>query len=204
MSNDLSIISNNQSALANLAAVASQAQQMRLLKFVKGKWLIGDDEVSADRQFIAHAHQLVHGWVKFEDRKVVEQRVGIVADGFKLAERDELGDTDESRWGIENGEPKDPWSRQYYLPLEDPETGELFTFVTGSKGGDTAIGRLTNQFLRNVRNGLPIVRLEIGFYKHKQYGRTEVPEFKVVGWTGASGNFAPGGGGRDMNDDIPF
>src|SRR3974390_3223996 len=104
MSKELSVISNNQTALANLAAVASQAQQMRLLKFVKGKWLIGDDEVSADRQFITHVHQLAHGWVKFSDRKVVEQRVGIVAEGFPLAEREVLGDNDTSQWETENGE----------------------------------------------------------------------------------------------------
>ena len=170
---------------------------MRLLKFVKGKWLIGDDDVSTDRQFIAHAHQLAHGWVKFSDRKVVEQRVGIVAEGFQMADRDELGDTDTSQWEIEDGKPKDPWVKQYYLPVEDADTGELLTFVTGSQGGNSAIGKLTSQFVRNVRNGLPVVQLEIGFYKHKKYGRTEVPEFRVTGWTGAPGV-------RDAGDDIPF
>jgi hypothetical protein len=44
MTNELSII-DNQSALAHLAAVAQQAQEMRLLKFVKGKWFVGDDEL---------------------------------------------------------------------------------------------------------------------------------------------------------------
>ena len=182
MSNNLPVISNNQSALANLAAVASQAQQMRLLKFVKGKWLIGDDDVSTDRQFIAHAHQLAHGWVKFSDRKVVEQRVGIVAEGFQMADRDELGDTDTSQWEIEDGKPKDPWVKQYYLPVEDADTGELLTFVTGSQGGNSAIGKLTSQFVRNVRNGLPVVQLEIGFYKHKKYGTVHVPVLKLNFW----------------------
>ena len=42
MTNELSII-NNQPALAHLAAVAQQAQEMRLLKFVKGVWGVGDE-----------------------------------------------------------------------------------------------------------------------------------------------------------------
>jgi hypothetical protein len=80
------------------------------------------------------------------------------------------------------------------LPLEDTDTGELLTFVTGSQGGNSAIGKLTRQFVRNVRNGLPVVRLSTGFYKHKTFGRVEVPEFPVTGWTGA-----PSTGGE-----IPF
>jgi hypothetical protein len=197
MSNELII--SNQAALQHLATVAAQAQGgMRLLKFIKGKWYVADDEVSADRTFIAHAHQLAHGWVKFnKDHKVEEQRIGIVAEGYPLAKREDLGDTDTTAWEIEDGQRKDPWVRQLYLPMEDSETGELLTFVTGSQGGNSAIGKLTNHFVRNVRNGLPLIQLEAGSYKHKKYGPTPVPEFRVTGWTG-------GPGVRDAGDDIPF
>src|SRR6516164_1593168 len=114
---------------------------MRLLKFVKGQFLSGDNEVPAGREFIAHADQLAHGYTKFVGGKVAEQRIGLVADeSFVLPERPELGDTDESRWETDSkGDPKDPWAFQYALPLEDPDTGELFTFVTGSHGGNSAI-----------------------------------------------------------------
>ncbi|HXB77112.1 MAG TPA: hypothetical protein VNX23_06835 [Bradyrhizobium sp.] len=184
MANELALI-KNETALTHLAAVAAQAQEMRLLKFSKGNWLIGDDELSADRLFIAHVHQLAHGWVKFIDGKVADQRVGIVANGFVVTDRSELGDTDRGQWEREpSGAPRDPWSKQYYLPLEDARTGELFTFVTGSQGGNSAIGKLTNLFLRNARRGLPIVTLATDFYKHKQYGRVEVPEFSLKSWTG--------------------
>jgi hypothetical protein len=194
----------SETALTHLAAVAAQAQEMRLLKFAKGKWYVGDDELPAGREFMAHVPQLAHGWVKFVDGKVAEQRVGIVADGFEHATRDELGDTDESKWEKDGaGAPRDPWTSQYYLPLEDAETGELLTFVTGSQGGNSAIGRLTNQFVRNVRRGLPLVRLAAGSYKHKNFGRVEVPEFAVTGWTGAFDNFAPRDVG-DLDEDIPY
>jgi hypothetical protein len=119
MANELALI-KNETALTHLAAVAAQAQEMRLLKFSKGNWLIGDDELSADRLFIAHVHQLAHGWVKFIDGKVADQRVGIVANGFVVTDRSELGDTDRGQWEREpSGAPRDPWSKQYYLPLED-------------------------------------------------------------------------------------
>jgi hypothetical protein len=197
-------IAKNEAALIHLAAVAAEAQEMRLLKFVKGKWYVGDDELSLGREFIAHVPQLAHGMVKFVDGKVAEQRVGIVADGFVLPSRDELGDIDSKNWETDHaGAPRDPWCHQYYLPLEDNDTGELFTFVTGSQGGNSAIGKLTSQFVRNARNGLPRVRLATGSYKHKTFGRVEVPEFSVRGWTGASDNFAPrGDGGSD--EEIPF
>jgi len=198
------LVVKNETALSHLAAVAAQAQEMRLLKFVKGKWVVGDDEMPVDQTFVAHAHQLAHGWVKFADGKMAEQRVGIVADGFVLATREELGDTDSGKWERDHaGAPRDPWCKQYYLPLENAETGELLTFVTGSQGGNSAIGRLTNQFVRNVRNGLPLVRLAAGSYKHKQFGRVEVPEFSVTGWTGGGHVDVPSVGG-DMSDEIPF
>jgi hypothetical protein len=203
MSNELVLI-KNETALSHLAAVAAKAQEARLLKFVKGKWEVGDDELPAGREFVAHVHQLMHGWVKFTDGKVAEQRVGIVSDGFALATRDELGDTDQSQWEKDHaGAPRDPWTCQYYLPLEDAETGELLTFVTGSQGGNSAIGKLTNQFVRKWRNGLPLVRLATSWYKHKNFGRVETPELIVTGWTGASGNFAPRGS-DDVSDSIPF
>jgi hypothetical protein len=186
MSNYLSL-ANDKPALARLAAVAKQAQTIALLKFAKGKWFIGDDEVAAGREFIAHPDQLAQGYTKFVGGKVVEQKIGIVADPtFVLPSRDELGDTDENRWEIDNnGKPRDPWVLQYFLPLEDGDTGELMSFTTSSQGGNSAIGKLTGLYLNNMHRGRPMVQLATGFYKHKTFGRVEVPEFKVSGWAGA-------------------
>jgi hypothetical protein len=50
----------NETALTHLAAVAAQAQEMRLLKFVKGKWYVGDDELPAGHEFIAHESTARH------------------------------------------------------------------------------------------------------------------------------------------------
>src|SRR4051794_14155937 len=106
----------------------------KLMKFVKGKYFIGDDEVEIGREMLAHVGSTVRGWTKFENSNVVDQRVGRISDGFKPPPRGELGDLDESKWERDStGKRRDPWSEQFYLPLEDLETGEIVAFVTSSK-----------------------------------------------------------------------
>jgi hypothetical protein len=154
----------------------------------------------------------MRGYVKFGGGKLVEQRLGKVAEGFQMPKREELGDTDKTAWECDaNGNPRDPWALQYYLPLEDAEIGEVLVFVTSSRGGCSAIGNLCNVFARNAGNGLPIIKLGTSSYRHKTYGRIDIPDFPVVGWNKASaidtgdehdmGHFSPA---DEMTDDCPF
>jgi hypothetical protein len=204
----------------------------KLLKFVKGKWEIGDDEVPLGTEYIAHIDQLARGWVRFEDGKVTDCKIGKVADRIKLPTRDELPDTDPTAWKEKDADdnPRDPWVKQWYLPLIAVETGDFATFVSGSNGGDNAISNLCRVYGHNMRDGLlPIVALKTGSYKHKKYGRIEEPDFPVVGWHGTprspiigndgddpkssptgDGNLGAGprtgnaAANADMNDSIPF
>jgi hypothetical protein len=177
----------------------------KLLKFTKGKYFVGDDEIPAGHEMIAHVVALARGWVKFEDGKVVEQRVGKVADGFILPDRDELGDTDESKWTRDaTGEPRDPWSSQMYLPMENTDTGEVVVFVTASHGGRSAIGTLCNVAARNLHKGLPVIRLNTSSYRHRSYGRIETPDFPVVNWTGAHVEARKPSVAKELDDEIPF
>jgi hypothetical protein len=172
---------------------------MRLLKFVKGKWFIGEDEQDGGRQLIAYPDQLAHGWAKFVGGKVVDSRIGLVTDPeFALPERAELGDTDESRWETDPyGQRKDSWVFQLYMPLEDAEGGEMVSFVGGSHGAKKAVNNLVNLYLRNVHKGRPIVHLAADSYKHKQFNRVDVPVFQVAAWTG--GNSLPAYDGPSYN-----
>jgi hypothetical protein len=122
-----------------------------------------------------------------------------------------LSDLDPKNWKERDndGVLRDPWVKQWYLPLTSNEIGDLVTFVTGSAGGDDAITSLCRVY-GNRRDGLlPIVALKAGSYKHKRYGRIETPDFDIVGWFGTptakpvpeTGN---AGGNDDMNDAIPF
>jgi hypothetical protein len=159
----------------------------KLLKFVKGKWEIGDDEVPIGTEYIAHIDQLAQGWVHFEDGEVVGDPIIVkIADGKKLPTREELGNTDKKKWEEgEDGKPRDPFVKQWYLPLVNIDSGELHTFVSGSNGGDQAIGALCNVYGRKLHDGqLPIVALQSSGYKHRKYGRIEKPELRIVGWDG--------------------
>jgi hypothetical protein len=138
-----------------------------------------------------------------------------VADGFKVPARSELADTDPKKWDMDSdGEPRDPWVLQWYLPLVGVESGELITFVTGSKGAICAIGTLCRVYGRKNRDGLlPIVALKMRSYKHKKYGRIETPELPIVGWDGEPTALEPtappsqpriGDAAGDLNDLIPF
>jgi hypothetical protein len=102
----------------------------------------------------------------------------------------------------------DPWVKQYFLPLEDLDTGALAIFVTGSEGGQEAIGRLCQIYARGSRKGLPIVELAADSYKSKRYGRIEIPDRRVIGWQpppDAVGHDSNGiGPGPNLSAEIPY
>lgn len=158
------------------------------LKFSKGEWLKGqnDDEVALGSRLAANMAELSIGWIRWEDGKPAERRMGLLAQGHKPEPRDALGYTDQSQWeDDENGKPKDPWNFTNELPLANPETGEQMTFSASSKGGIGAIGNLCKAYGREykARDGqVPIIELQRDSYKHKVYGKTYVPLIPIVAW----------------------
>jgi hypothetical protein len=179
-----------------------------LLKFVKGKYKIGDDEVPLGTQYVAHASQLVFCWIKFVDGKVADRRMGKAAEKWVPPERAELGDTDQSEWEVEDGRPKDPWVFQHLLPFEDIESGELAIFTTSSIGGRIAVERLVREYARRVRRkgsrALPIIRLGCKQMPTNKYGDVPRPDFPVIGWDEAPAGDPPQSRADEMSDAIPF
>jgi len=180
-----------------------------LLKFVKGKYKIGDDEVPLGTQYVAHASQLVFCWIKFVDGKVADRRMGKAAEKWEPPERAELGDTDQSEWenGLDN-KPKDPWSFQHLLPFEDMETGEVAIFVTSSIGGKIATEELTRAYARRLKRmksrANPIIKLASKDMRTKKYGLVPRPYFEVDGWEDAPAGDPPQSRADEMSDAIPF
>ena len=166
---------------------ANETVTWRLLKFVDGRYLLGgSEEVPLGRQYVALIPDIRRGWTKFVGGRLVDQKIGRLADGFKLQPRDTLGDIEKTAWETDgDGNFRDPWAAQIYLPLEDLESGELVVFVTGSKGGHRAVGSVCSVYGRAPDGGLPIIEIGESSYLHKLY-RRKIPEpkFTVVGRTG--------------------
>jgi hypothetical protein len=190
---------------ANL--LRASESQVRLLKFRKGKFFAKKkEEIPLGHQFRAFCRDWSRGWTKFVDNKIVDRRIGRVADGFRVPDRDELGDLDQSKWALGfGGVSVDPWVFQNLLPLEDPETGELFVFVTSSFGGKMAIHKLCHEFARNITRGTPTIELACETFPTDDYGPTLRPDFPIVKWehdTGTVEVTLPMS--AEMDDEIPF
>jgi hypothetical protein len=204
-------VENTALAIAAAAQEEGANELGKLLKFSKGHYLVGTEQIPVGKEFVAHVEHWTRGWVKFKHGELVERKVGRVADGFVVPKREELGDNDSSTWETDTrGEPQDPWSAQSYMPLEDIGSGEIVTFVSGSIGGRQAVSRLAARAARHLATmGLPIIKLGLESYKHKSYGRIDKPDFQIVGWTNpnpkkevvplvAEKNHA------EFSDDVPF
>lgn len=158
------------------------------LKFSKGEWLKGqnDDEVALGTRLAANMAELSIGWIRWEDKKPVERRMGLLAQGYVPEKRPELGFTDQAAWERDKDDkPVDPWSFTNELPMADPGTGEQMTISVSSKGGIGAIGNLCKAYGKEYRQRdgqVPIIELGRDSYKHKEYGKTYVPVLGIVDW----------------------
>ncbi len=166
----------------------------QLLKFNKGDWLCGEDdeEIEEGTEYTCNMNQLMIGWIKWVDNKPAEQLMGPLASGFRPARREELGDSDEEQWEVDDqGKARDPWQYSNYLLLKTPgdqaEEEQLFTFATSSKGGLGMMGDLCKVYGKEMRtrpDEWPIVAVGVRKYKHSnpEFGWIKVPTMKVVGW----------------------
>ena len=170
--------------------LAETASSTPLLRFKKAEYFKGDDEVEVGHEFIAYPFDAMRGLVHWKDDTVVEQRLGRIRDGFILEREDFPADED--------------WKPQYALPLEDPETGEFVAFVSGSFGGKKAIHNLINTTARAVKAGrgeaTPLIRLAVGSFTSKEYGKIACPSFEIVKQTVEVKPTIK----EEMSDGIPF
>lgn len=167
------------------------------LKFSKGEWLLGqnDDEIALGRMLAGNMSELSIGWIRWQDGKPAERRMGLLAQGHKPEARDALGYTDQTLWEVgDDGKAKDPWNFTNELPLADPETGEQMTFSASSKGGIGAIGNLCKAYGKEYRaqgSKVPVIELGRDSYKHSTYGKTYVPVLTISKWVENSSLASP-------------
>jgi hypothetical protein len=140
---------------------------------------------------------------------LIEHRVGRVADRFVVPAREDLDETDQTEWATGPKGPEDPWTQQSYLPLENVETGDIVTFVSGSVGGRSAVSKLCARAAKHLAAiGQPRIKLAVESYRHKTFGRIDKPDFQIVGWSNSLQADAPAAPvtnpPEDFSDSIPF
>jgi hypothetical protein len=125
MSNELAT-TGTPNAFEQYAAAMSTSFEGRLLKFDRfGEWLNGKDaeKMKAGTRLIAHIDHLEVGWLRWEDGRPAERRMGLLAEGFVAPKREELDHLDESQWPTGNdGKKKDPWVFTNLLQLTEQST----------------------------------------------------------------------------------
>jgi hypothetical protein len=196
-----------------LNAAQDDAGLGKILKFKKGNYLIGDDEIPLGTKFIVHTNAWVKMWLKFVDNRVADRKAYRVALGEKPPVREELDDLDKSLWsdGID-GEPADPWTLQYMMPFENISSGEVVIFTTSSVGGRRAVSDLCLAYARRAKKGCrghPIVTLSV-----RQISKYKVPAplFEITSWDDAADNVTDGTleepppvtSEKEFDDEIPY
>jgi hypothetical protein len=191
---------NPHNAFEAYGAQASQRNIVgQLLKFVKGRWKVGNEELEAGTRVIVNMASLTVGWQKWQGEKPVDAHMGLVSDNYQAPLRKNIGDWDNrpEGWEIDesSGKPRDPWQMSNMVVMrqlgtEGEEEG-LFTYATSSRGGINAIGLLSKTYGKKIRidaEALPIVELNADFYTHndKKLGDIDIPVFEIVGWATAA------------------
>jgi hypothetical protein len=163
----------------------------RLLKFNKfGEYRAGQDEdqIKSGTVLAAYMPSFCIGYQRWEDNRRVEAIMGPIGEGFVPPRRGDLGHTDQSKWQtFDDGRPKDPWQLTNTVVFVAPETLDLYTYSTASKGGIGALALLCRSHGVHVRqfpHEVPLVALDVSSYQHpnREYGEVRYPVFRVTGW----------------------
>jgi hypothetical protein len=168
------------------------------------------DEIDPNAEFVALMREVAVTWSEFPKDEPPIHVGGLLYEGYVLPPRESLGNLDKSKWPLGlSGMPEDPVKNQIYLPLQNVDTKELVTFITGSRTGRNAVGSLLRHYERMRKahpDELPVVRLRTGGFNHKdeRIGWVTTPAFVVVGRTPADSAARPDTSlATDMNDEIP-
>jgi hypothetical protein len=165
--NSNALVADESNPWLEIAAELDRLIGAPYLKFSKqGEFAISDTEtLPAGTRCVAHTDEIMFGWRKWQDNKVVETRMGRVADRFVPPQRQDLGDTDEDEWELQDdGSRKDRWQFTASVPLIVIPTGAVYLFSVASKGGLRCINAINRAYgarmnARGENVGLPVVEI---------------------------------------------
>jgi hypothetical protein len=163
-------------------------QNITRLAYVKGVWQLGRDKTEVNgTQLAARVDWALAGWTKWWDGRIVDYRLGYIADGYTPPAREELGDHDEEQWELWN-RGRDPWQLAWSLPLFNQINGEEALWTTDTMGGRDALAALLVAYADRVDSSpsdgttLPVIELGTSNYRHPSRGNIAIPVLDIVGW----------------------
>jgi hypothetical protein len=176
--------------------------------------IVGDGtEMPIGSEFIGLLELTRHGWIKFNGEGNPPTLIDIcISEDTELPPREELGDTDRSRWepGLD-GQPRDPWSEQFVIPFQDRGAGgELYALVTRGVVAINAAKGLLGRWRwhpQRKANFRPIVKIGSGTYVARRFGggKRPKPVLTITDWVNPDGSTITAPQKRaEFNDDIPY
>jgi hypothetical protein len=216
MTQDSKDLITHSAEVANIETAAREdAGFEKILKFKKGDYFIGEEQIPLGREYIAHTRAWTKCWIKFVDGEVADRKVYRVALGEEPPEREELDDLDPTNWskGLDD-KPADPWVFQNLLPLENLSSGEVVIFASPSTGGKIAVAELCDAYAKRAKRiekcGQPIIKLGTTTFPSKKL-KTKVPRplFEITAWDEPSPDgdiemVPPTSPKDEFGDEIPF
>lgn len=169
------------SDLVNLGAAASMTagggDTVDLLRLLRGgEWVFGADNTEPEEHSLwaLNPYSFTHGYISWVDnRPAGEVMVSVLNPMPARAELPDTGGT---------------WDEQMGFQLQcisGEDTGTVVMFKATSVGGKKAIGKLANKIAEQAAAGdkvVPVVKLGVDHYQHKQYGRIYTPDFAIQKW----------------------
>jgi hypothetical protein len=198
------VMENTMTEAENIRDAAKEDTFERMLKFTKGDFFVGDDQVPLGTEYLAHCVAWTKCWIKFVDKKLVAKKMYRVSRGERPLDRNDLDEIEKANTD------EDPWSFQYMLPLENMESGEVLIFTSSSIGGRRAVSELCNAYAKrklNGRDGQPIIKLAADEMNTKNFGKVPRPDFEIVGWDDMTDDVVkapPVTSEQEFQDEIPF
>jgi hypothetical protein len=173
-----------------------------------------DVEVPDGTQFIALLHETQLGYIKFNVGGPPDLRMVRIDQNAEVPERSTLNDDDPVQWPIGlNGEPTDPWIKQFAIPMErNDEGGELYVLVARGVVAMNSVRSLLGRWWRHPkrRAGLiPVIKVKNATYFSKRFNADRPkPEYPFVTWVTKTGAPlpppAPTSLPRQENEKPPF
>ncbi len=177
-------LSNLKAGIQNVASsIVSRGGDPFLRLGRDGVWVFGQEniEVQEGSLWAVNPLSIQHGWVAWTDYD--DNRKNEIVDEIMVPASDPLPlktDLRDVGW---------KWAQQVSFQLRclnGDDAGEQVMYKTTSVGGMNAIDGLLKAFRaqleRDIAHPVPVVALEVSHYTHNKWGKTYVPELRVVKW----------------------